>query len=259
MAIDRAHLASRLRTSMLERGLSQAELARQSGVDAARLNKIVHGKRWAEAWEVGALAYVLELELDDLLGYADALARVSSERDEVRNEFEILSEEVKRLSVELLTQTRAAQAAEHKYSRLSLAVDRERAEMDAENRDLASKLREAIQARVRAEAEAERLRGELEAREVFASSEEQSTWNWKRALEEIEDEIKRPKVERPKVERPKVERPKVERPSTFQIFPNESTAMEHDVAIQRARLVGQVVGIGAAVLTLLLDSKSGLR
>ena len=89
---------------------------------------------------------------------------------------------------------------------------------------------------------------------MFASSEEQSTWNWQRALEEIEDEIKRPKVERPKVERPKVERPPI-----FQVFPNESTAMEHDVAIQRARLVGHVVGIGAAVLTLLLDSKSGLR
>ena len=221
----------------------------------ARLNKIVHGKRWAEAWEVGALAYVLELELDDLLGYADALARVTSERDEMRNEFEILSEEVKRLGIELLTQTRAAQAAEHKYARLRLAVDHERTEMDAENRDLVSNLREAIQARVLAEAEAERLRGDLEAREVFASSkEEQSTWNWQRALEEIEDEIKRPKVERPKVERPKVERPPI-----FQVFPNESTAMEHDVAIQRARLVGHVVGIGAAVLTLLLDSKSGLR
>ena len=239
---------------MLERGLSQAELARQSGVDAARLNKIVHGKRWAEAWEVGALAYVLELELDDLLGYADALARVSSERDEVRNEFEILSEEVKRLSVELLTQTRAAQAAEHKYSRLSLAVDRERAEMDAENRDLASKLREAIQARVLAEAEAERLRGELEAREVFASSKEQSPpkGSWKSDLEELEAELRAQTSGARKA-------PKVERPPIFQVFPNESTAMEHDVAIQRARLVGHVVGIGAAVLTLLLDSKSGLR
>jgi transcriptional regulator with XRE-family HTH domain len=254
MAIDRAHLASRLRTSMLERGLSQAELARQSGVDAARLNKIVHGKRWAEAWEIGALAYVLELELDDLLGYADALARVTCERDEMRNEFEILSEEVKRLSVELLTQNRAAQAAEHKYSRLRLAVDHERAEMDAENRDLASKLREAIQDRVLAESEAERLRGELEAREVFASSKEQSstsknTWH---TFEELEAELEKQGSGAKRGS-------KVERPPIFQVFPNESTAMEHDVAIQRARLVGQVVGIGAAVLTLLLDSKSGLR
>ena len=78
MAIDRAHLASRLRTSMLERGLSQAELARQSGVDAARLNKIVHGKRWAEAWEVGALAYVLELELELVLGLSSTITSTIS-------------------------------------------------------------------------------------------------------------------------------------------------------------------------------------
>lgn len=38
----------------------------------------MHGKRDAEAWEIGALAHVLELELADLLGFSEAMTRMAA-------------------------------------------------------------------------------------------------------------------------------------------------------------------------------------
>lgn len=61
-------LAERLRIALEELELSQAELARRTGISRGTVNKIVNAKRQPNAAQLGLLAHELGLELDELLG-----------------------------------------------------------------------------------------------------------------------------------------------------------------------------------------------
>ena len=81
----RADLPERLRACLAERGLSQAKLSQHTSIHQSTLNKILNGKRRPNAAQLGALAYVLDINLEDLLVLPSS-ANVPVDLEELRAE-----------------------------------------------------------------------------------------------------------------------------------------------------------------------------
>ena len=64
-------LAEQLRHVLAELELSQAELARRTGISRGTINKIVNAKRSPNAAQLGSIAYELGLDLRELLALGD--------------------------------------------------------------------------------------------------------------------------------------------------------------------------------------------
>lgn len=60
--------AYNLRVTMEETGVSQAELARETGLSTGAIARYVSGERSPKAYHVGKIAEVLRVRTDDLLG-----------------------------------------------------------------------------------------------------------------------------------------------------------------------------------------------
>jgi transcriptional regulator with XRE-family HTH domain len=73
VAVD-GSFSSRLRSLLVEHGMSQAELARRTGINYAALTATVNGRRRPTAREVGLLAHELRVDLLEFIGIADTVA-----------------------------------------------------------------------------------------------------------------------------------------------------------------------------------------
>lgn len=71
---DTNALPKRLRTLLAEHELSQAELARRTGIGRSTLNKIINGKQYPNAKQLGAMAFELDVDVLELLRAAGELA-----------------------------------------------------------------------------------------------------------------------------------------------------------------------------------------
>jgi transcriptional regulator with XRE-family HTH domain len=137
----RADLPQLLRARLTACSLSQAKLSKHTSIDPSTLSKILNGKRRPNAAQLGALAYVLDLELDQLLLLPPS-PDVLVERDELRAKLE--------------EATRHADEAELARARTESAAAARIAELEA-------KLDEAARARASVEAELKRVEQELAA------------------------------------------------------------------------------------------------
>ncbi len=216
MATSNAHLAARLGALLAERGLTQAELARRTGIGSANINKFVHAKRRPNAWEIGALAYVLEVELLDLLGVADEVA-------------DGVAEEVARLTDELARQLDEAARAADRHARELAAANQARSALRDELTTLESQLRVADRARASADAQAKRLRTELEAA--------------KERIAKLESVDKGYARYQPTV-----------MPQWNQSWLVSEEAQEFELARAKAKLIGQIAGTGVELFALLYAS-----
>jgi transcriptional regulator with XRE-family HTH domain len=141
---------------MDERGISQAQLAAETGIHAHRVHRLVRGKSVPSSWELGALADVLAAELVDLLGVSLETAR--------------LNDEINQLKLELSKRSIESAAAAEQFARKAEAASRAQVELFDTVITLRSQLHAANEARTLAEAEAARLRSELEMRSELDSS-----------------------------------------------------------------------------------------
>lgn len=108
------------------------------------------------SWELGALADVLAAELVDLLGVSLETAR--------------LNDEINQLKLELSKRSVESAAAAEQFARKAEAASRAQVELFDTVITLRSQLHAANEARTLAEAEAARLRSELEMRSELDSS-----------------------------------------------------------------------------------------
>lgn len=108
------------------------------------------------SWELGALADVLAAELVDLLGVSLETAR--------------LNDEINQLKLELSKRSIESAAAAEQFARKAEAASRAQVELFDTVITLRSQLHAANEARTLAEAEAARLRSELEMRSELDSS-----------------------------------------------------------------------------------------
>ncbi|MFV8753918.1 helix-turn-helix domain-containing protein [Nannocystaceae bacterium ST9] len=209
-------LATLLLAALARHELTQAEVARRTGIRAPKLNRIVHGKGRPNAMELGALAHVLEIDLVELLGVVDEVSRISSERDE--------------LARRLAELTLAAEQLERLLTQKIEAGDRVRARLIEKADDLEERLDQVGRARSLADAEVKRLRAEL------AKANDRIE-----LLQEING-FSRPQSNSP---------PPVDVPtwSSNPLMSMESSKIEQELA--QARLLGRVVGAGVEIVALL--------
>ena len=134
-------LATRLRQALEELELSQAELARRTGISRGTVNKIVNAKREPNAAQLGLLAHELGLELDELVGEA-----------EQEDELELIEQQLRKALLRAQRSERAraeqAKAAKTRERELQRELEHARAGLDAE-RGARAREREELRASAR--------------------------------------------------------------------------------------------------------------
>src|SRR5690606_3906111 len=144
----RADLSERLRSRLAEHGLSQGKLSQHTSIDRSTLSKILNGKRRPTAAQLGALAYVLDLEFDELLvlpASSNELDELRAERDEATRRADEAEaahrrEETARARAELNAADRVAES-------LSLRAERDEAIRRADEAEAAHRREETVRAR----------------------------------------------------------------------------------------------------------------
>jgi transcriptional regulator with XRE-family HTH domain len=186
----RADLPERLRTRLAEHGLSQAKLSQDTNIDPSTLSKILNGKRRPNAAQLGVLAYVLGVELDELLvlpSSPNELDELRADRDEATRRADEAEAARRR---EETARVRAELAAADRISELvSLRAQRDEAIHRAD--ELENAYRREETARVRAESAAAERVAELEAKLEETACARQSV---EAQLKRVEQELAAAKV-----------------------------------------------------------------
>jgi len=71
--LDKALLGKRIQHARIERGISQAELVKQSGVKQPRLSMLEHGQSYPNVNLLYKLACALDVSVDYLLGLSEEM------------------------------------------------------------------------------------------------------------------------------------------------------------------------------------------